>query len=170
MAPIKVGVFGMNGRMGRLVCSAIREAPGLTLTAGVGSGESREPLAEASVLVDFTHPDAVMDNIQWGISRGQHLVVGTTGIDEDRLATIRSWLASAPDVGVIVVTNFCISGMLAMRFAAQAARHFHDVEIVDLHHKGKADAPSGSALRTAQMIEAARDLAAARPEVHSIRL
>jgi 4-hydroxy-tetrahydrodipicolinate reductase len=156
--------------MGREVCRSIDAAPDLTLVAGVGSGDPRDCLDAASVLVDFTRPDSVMGNIQWGIEHGMSVVVGTSGLGEGEFATIREWLADASAVGVIVVPNFCISAALAMRFAALAAPHFEAVEIIDMAHRAKKYSPSGTAVRTAQMIEQARGVSAGTPKVHSIRL
>jgi 4-hydroxy-tetrahydrodipicolinate reductase len=170
MAPITVGVLGARGRMGREVCNAIDAAPELTLVGGVSSGDSRDVLGPATVLVDFTRPDSVMGNIRWGVTHGMNVVVGTSGVGEGELATISEWLSRAPTVGVIVVPNFCISAVLAMRFAALAAPHFESAEIIDLAHRAKKDAPSGTAVRTAQMIEAARGVPVGTTKVHSIRL
>lgn len=156
--------------MGREVCSAIDAAPDLTLVAGVGSGDSRDVLGPATVLVDFTSPDSVMDNIRWGVTHGMNVVVGTSGVGEAELATISEWLSGSPPVGVMVVPNFCISAVLAMRFAALAAPHFESAEILDLAHRAKKDSPSGTAVRTGQMIEAARGAPAGTTKVHSIRL
>jgi 4-hydroxy-tetrahydrodipicolinate reductase len=97
-----------------------------------------------------------MDNLEWCISRGLHCVVGTTGFDEDRLRLVRDWVAAAPSVGVLIAPNFGIAAVLMMRFAAQAAPHFDSVEIVELHHPNKVDAPSGTARRTAELVAAAR--------------
>lgn len=152
-----MGVLGAGGKMGSLVCQTIHEAPDMILVAAIGSGESRDPLRQASVLVDFTHPDFVMDNIRWGVTHGVHMVVGTSGLDDGRLAKVRTWLDDVPGIGVMVVPNFSISAVLAMNFAAKAARHFDSVEIIDFAHRSKAEAPSSIALRTAQMVAAARD-------------
>jgi 4-hydroxy-tetrahydrodipicolinate reductase len=154
---MKVGVLGANGRMGSQVCRAVDAADGLELVAQVDAGEDREPLRAADVVVDFTTPAAVMDNLKWCIDAGRHVVVGTTGFDEGRLDTVRSWLAERPDVGVLVAPNFGIGAVLLMRFAAEAAPYFDSVEIIELHHPDKIDAPSGTARRTAQLIAAARD-------------
>ena len=106
--------------------------------------------------MDFTHPDAVMDNLEFCIGHGIHAVVGTTGFDADRLATVEAWLAEAPEVGVLIAPNFSIGAVLMMRFAAAAAPFFESVEVVELHHPDKVDAPSGTARRTAELIAAAR--------------
>jgi 4-hydroxy-tetrahydrodipicolinate reductase len=153
---IAVGDLGARGRMGSEVCRAVEEADGLELVAAVDAGDDREPLRAASVVVDFTTPDAVLDNVRWCIDAGVHAVVGTTGFDEDKLATVRGWLADAPGVGVLVAPNFGIGAVLLMKFAAEAARWFESVEIIELHHPRKADAPSGTARRTAELIAAAR--------------
>ena len=170
MAQITVGVLGARGRMGREVCTAVDAAPDLTLVGGVGSGDSRDVLSAATVLVDFTRPDSVMDNIRWGLTHGMNVVVGTSGVGEGELATISEWLSGAPPVGIIVVPNFCVSAVLAMQFAAAAAPHFESAEIIDLAHRGKVDSPSGTAVRTGQMIEAARGAPVGTTKVHSIRL
>ena len=107
--------------------------------------------------MDFTHPDVVMDNLEHCIRSGIHAVVGTTGFDAERLATLESWLRDAPGVGVLVAPNFSIGAILMMRFAAVAAPFYTSVEVVELHHPDKADAPSGTARRTAELIAAARD-------------
>ena len=151
-----VGVLGARGRMGQAVCAAVSGADDLELVATVGSGDPLTALSEATVVVDFTTPDAVMDNLKWCVESGKHAVVGTTGFDAERLASVRTWLADAPEVGVLVAPNFGIGAVLSMRFAAAAAPFFESVEIVELHHPGKIDAPSGTARRTAEMIAASR--------------
>lgn len=155
---INVGVLGARGKVGSQICTAVSDAPDLELVAGIDAGE---PIAElsasgAQVVVDFTHPDVVMGNLEYCIKQGIHAVVGTTGFDEDRLDTLRGWLADAPEVGVLIAPNFSIGAILMMRFAAQAAAFYESVEIVELHHPTKADAPSGTARRTAELIAAAR--------------
>ncbi|HWA67366.1 MAG TPA: 4-hydroxy-tetrahydrodipicolinate reductase [Mycobacteriales bacterium] len=152
----KVGVLGAKGRMGAEVCRAVEAASDLTLVAAVDVGDPRDPLTAAEVVVDFTTPAAVMDNLAWCIERGLHCVVGTTGFDEDRLATLRRRLDDAPSVGVLVAPNFGIAAVLMMRFAAVAAPYFDSVEIIELHHPNKVDAPSGTARRTAELIAEAR--------------
>jgi 4-hydroxy-tetrahydrodipicolinate reductase len=112
--------------------------------------------AGAEVVVDFTTPDAVMDHVHWAIDQGINMVVGTSGFTESRYERIRQWLSRRPDLGVIVVPNFAIGAVLMMEFAARAARHFTSVEIIELHHPNKVDAPSGTAQRTAEVIAAAR--------------
>ncbi|HEY6278265.1 MAG TPA: 4-hydroxy-tetrahydrodipicolinate reductase [Streptosporangiaceae bacterium] len=153
---IKVGVLGAKGRMGSQVCQAVAAADGLTLAAGVDQGDDRAALTGCDVVVDFTHPGAVMDNLHWCISQGLATVVGTSGFDEGRVEQVRQWLAAAPGIRALVVPNFSIGAVLMMRFAAQAARFFESAEIIELHHAAKVDAPSGTASRTASLIAAAR--------------
>jgi 4-hydroxy-tetrahydrodipicolinate reductase len=153
---VKVGVLGAKGRMGSEVCAAIEAEDDLELVAALDLDEDRGPLTDAQVVVDFTTPDAVMDNLQWCISHGLHCVVGTTGFDDTRLDQVRAWLADSPSVSVLIAPNFGIAAVLMMRFAAMAAPHFDSVEIVELHHPHKIDAPSGTARRTAKMIAEAR--------------
>jgi len=153
---IKVGVLGARGRVGSEVCRAVDGADDLKLVAGVGSDDTLDPLSVADVVVDFTRPDVVMDNLRWCIGRGLHCVVGTTGFDDGRLEEVRRMLAEAPGVGVLVAPNFSVGAVLMTRFAATAAPFYESVEIVELHHPDKADAPSGTARRTAELVAAAR--------------
>ena len=156
--PIRVGVLGARGRMGQQVCQAVDAAADLELVAMVDAGDWLFSVADAGaqVLVDFTHPDVVMDNVRFAIDQGIHAVVGTTGFTDERLATVREWLADAPQLGVLVAPNFGIGAVLSMKFAQLAARYYDSAEVVELHHPGKADAPSGTAVRTAELIAAAR--------------
>jgi 4-hydroxy-tetrahydrodipicolinate reductase len=145
--------------MGQQVCAAVDAAEDLDLVAMVDAGDWLFSVADAGaqVLVDFTHPDVVMDNVRFAVDQGIHAVVGTTGFTAERLATIREWLADAPPgVGVLIAPNFGIGAVLSMRFAQLAAPFYDSAEIVELHHPGKADAPSGTALRTAEVIAEAR--------------
>lgn len=160
---IKVGVLGAKGRMGGEVCRAVAGAWDMDLAAAVDIGDSRDPLAEVDVVVDFTHPQAVMDNLRWCVAHRRNTVVGTSGFGGDRLAAVRSWLGGAPEVRVLVVPNFSIGAVLMMRFASLAARFFESAEIVELHHPGKADAPSATAARTASVVGSARQGAGLGP-------
>jgi 4-hydroxy-tetrahydrodipicolinate reductase len=155
---IKVGVLGARGKVGSEVCRAVEAADGLALVAAVDVGDDIEALVSsgAEVVVDFTRPDVVMDNLEFCVDHGIHAVVGTTGFDDDRLATLRGWLEGSPRTGVLVAPNFSIGAILMMRFAAVAAPFYESVEVVELHHPDKVDAPSGTARRTAQLIAAAR--------------
>jgi 4-hydroxy-tetrahydrodipicolinate reductase len=142
--------------MGAEVCRAVEAADDLTLGAALDLGDDRTPAEGADVAVDFTHPDAVLDNLAWCIEHGLHVVVGTTGFSDERLDQVRSLLAERPEVGVLVAANFSIGAVLMMHFAAQAAAFYESAEIVELHHPNKADAPSGTAATTARRIAAAR--------------
>ncbi len=153
---IKVGVLGARGRVGSEVCRAVERADDLTLVAAIGSADALDSLALADVVVDFTRPDVVMANLRWCIGRGIHCVVGTTGFDEARLEELRVELGDDPRVGVVVAPNFSIGAVLMMRFAATAAPFYESVEIVELHHPDKADAPSGTSRRTAEVVANAR--------------
>ncbi len=153
---MRVGVFGVYGRMGGEVCRAVTMAPDLDLVAGLDVGDSRDEAKRAEVIVDFTHPDGVMDNIKWCIDQGVHVVVGTTGFDESRLGQVQQWLGDNPKVGVLIAANFSIGAVLMMHFAAVAARHYDSVEIIELHHPTKVDAPSGTAVSTAKRIAKVR--------------
>jgi len=155
---LRVGVIGARGRMGSEVCLAVDAAADLDLVAAVGLGDWLFSLADAGsqVAVDFTHPDAVMEHVRFCVDQHIHAVVGTSGLTEERLNTIREWLAVKPDLGVIVVPNFAIGAVLATRFARQAARFFESAEIIEMHHAGKADAPSGTAYCSAQAIAQTR--------------
>ncbi|MCW2766393.1 MAG: dihydrodipicolinate reductase [Nocardioides sp.] len=162
---IKVGVLGARGKVGSEVCRAVEEADGVELVAVVDVGDKIEDLVTSGteVVVDFTHPDVVMANLEFCIGHGIHAVVGTTGFDENRLATLRGWLAGAPTTGVLIAPNFSVGAILMMRFAAVAAPFYESVEVVELHHPDKADAPSGTARRTAELIAAARRAAGLGP-------
>src|SRR6267154_1917358 len=153
---VKVGVLGAKGRMGSEVCRLVAATADTDLVAAVDVGDSRDALAGCDVVVDFTHPGVVMDNLHWCVLHDLDVVVGTSGFGEDRLDEVRGWLAEHPDVRVLVVPNFSVGAILMMRFAAQAARFFPSAEVIELHHGNKADAPSGTALRTASMIATAR--------------
>jgi 4-hydroxy-tetrahydrodipicolinate reductase len=140
--------------MGSEVVRAVSAASDLSLGPAYDVGDELD-LTGVDVAVDFTHPDSVMGNLEACIAAGVHAVVGTTGFDDARLAQVRQWLTGT-DVGVLVAPNFGIAAVLMMRFAAEAARFFDSVEIVELHHARKADAPSGTATRTAQLVAEAR--------------
>ena len=152
----RVAVFGARGRMGAEVCRAVEAADGLELVAGIDLGDDRAEAESADVVVDFTHPDVVLDNLSWCIEHGIHAVVGTTGFTEARLQQLREKLADQPHVGVLVAANFSIGAVLMMHFAEQAAAFYESVEIIELHHPNKADAPSGTAIETARKIATAR--------------
>lgn len=161
MTVTKVGVLGARGKVGTAICDAVREADDMELVAEIDQGDALQSLVDsgAEVVVDFTHPDVVMDSLEFCIANGIHAVVGTTGFTEERLETLRGWLATNPGVGVLVAPNFAIGAILMMSFARQAARFYESVEVIELHHPNKVDAPSGTAARTARLIGEARSAA-----------
>jgi len=155
---IKVAVLGAKGRMGQTTVDAVNAAPDLDLVAAVDLGDSLETLVNsgAQVVVDFTHPDSVMSNLEFAINHGINVVVGTTGFDEAKLTQVKGWLAANTGVGALIAPNFGLGAVLMMQFAAQASKYFESVEIIELHHPNKVDAPSGTAARTAELITEAR--------------
>jgi 4-hydroxy-tetrahydrodipicolinate reductase len=164
---VRVGVLGARGKVGREVCRAVEAAADLDLVARVDTAEGDDSWDDlvssgAQVVVDFTHPNVVMDNLRLCVQHGIHAVVGTTGFDDERLAQLRTWLEGSA-TGVLVAPNFSIGAVLMMRFAAEAAPFYESVEIVELHHPDKADAPSGTARRTASLVAAARRQAGSGP-------
>ena len=162
---INVAVLGARGRMGSEVVKAVEAAEGLALVAALDMGDSLEQLkgSAAHVVVDFTTPDSVMANLEFLIDNGINVVVGTTGFDDSKLATVKGWLAANPSVGVLIAPNFAIGAVLMMEFAAKAARYFESAEIIELHHPNKVDAPSGTAARTAELMSQARKEAGLAP-------
>ena len=153
---IKVGVLGAKGRMGSEVVKAVSAANDMQLHAAVDLGDSLDSLIGADVVVDFTNPDGVMKNLEFLINHDINAVVGTTGFDAGKMAKLEGLLASHPKVGVFIAPNFAIGAVLMMEFAKQAAPYFESVEIIELHHPNKVDAPSGTAARTAELINQAR--------------
>jgi 4-hydroxy-tetrahydrodipicolinate reductase len=141
----------------------VRDAPDTELSAVVDQGDALDSLLGSDVVVDFTHVAAVMDNLRWCVGHGLNVVVGTSGFGDERLAELRSWVDTTPGSRVLVAPNFSVGAVLMMRFAAQAARFFESTEIIELHHAGKMDAPSGTALRTAALIAGARAKAGLGP-------
>ncbi|WP_049651679.1 4-hydroxy-tetrahydrodipicolinate reductase [Kitasatospora sp. MY 5-36] len=163
---LRVAVIGARGRIGSEAVKAVEAAPDLELVATLGRGSNLEELTEAGaqVVVELTHPDSVMGNLDFCLHHGIHVVTGTTGWTDERLATVRGWLDEAPELGLLIAPNFSIGAILGMKFSQIAARYFESVEVVELHHDRKADAPSGTATRTAQLIAAARAEAGRPPQ------
>lgn len=166
---IRVAVIGASGRMGSEAVRAVDGAAGLSLVGAYGSGDDLGDLGGAEVAVELTVPTASPGNVAHCVERGVHVVVGTTGWDDTRLETLRGQLADAPPatsgagVGVLIAPNFAIGALLMMSFAAKAAPFFESVEVIELHHPAKVDAPSGTAARTAAMIGRARSEAGCAP-------
>jgi 4-hydroxy-tetrahydrodipicolinate reductase len=167
---IRVGVLGAGGRMGRTVAAAVDAVDDLQLVASVDTtdGPGAEPArhlvaAKPQVAVDFTTPDAVLGSLEVLVGAGVHCVVGTTGLGDEQLDLVRGWLAAAPGVGVLVAPNFALGAVLMMRFARLAAPYYESVEVVELHHPDKVDAPSGTARLTARQVAQARQAAGLGP-------
>jgi len=153
-----VGVLGAKGRMGAEVVRAVSESTDCEIVAQLDLGDSLDALltSKAEVIVDFTTPDSVMSNLEFVISHGIHAVVGTTGFTDERIATLKTLQAKHPLVGVLIAPNFALGAVLMMQFSKQAAKFFESVEIVELHHPNKVDAPSGTSARTAELIAQSR--------------
>lgn len=165
MSKLRVAVLGAGGRIGSEAVRAVEAAEDMELVAALGRGDKLETLVEtgAQVAVELTTPASVMDNLEFCVRHKIHAVVGTTGWTEDRLAQLNSWLSASPETGVLIAPNFSIGAVLTMKFAQLAAPYFESVEVVELHHPNKVDAPSGTATRTAQLIAAARAEAGSAP-------
>ena len=155
---MRTAVLGAKGKVGATMVAGVENADDLTFTAGVDAGDSLSALVDSDTeaVIDFTHPSVVMDNLKFLIDNGIHAVVGTTGFTDERLDQVREWLSAKPDVSVLIAPNFAIGAVLSMHFAQQAAKYFESVEVIELHHPQKADAPSGTAARTARLIAEAR--------------
>jgi 4-hydroxy-tetrahydrodipicolinate reductase len=153
---LRVAVLGAYGAMGKAMSDAIDATEDLYVAARLGREDSRAALDGVDVALDLTHPDAVMANVAECLRRDVHVVVGTSGIDLDRQHRIEQMAGAHPEVGVLVVPNFSIGAVLMMRFAAEAAPYFESAEIIELHRANKPDAPSGTAVRTAELIDEAR--------------
>ncbi|WP_168581762.1 4-hydroxy-tetrahydrodipicolinate reductase [Gephyromycinifex aptenodytis] len=154
---IAVAVIGAQGRMGRTVCEAVQDAPDMQLVGRFDAGDDLGDLGGAQVAVEFSIPDAAPANLAHCLKHGVHVVVGTTGWDESRLQAVKDQLAEAPaGTGVLIAPNFALGAVLMMAFARQAARFYESVEVIELHHPEKVDAPSGTATRTAELIAQAR--------------
>lgn len=169
---MRVGVLGAKGKVGATMVGAVQAAEDLTLSAEVDAGDPLRLLTEGhtEVAIDFTHPDVVMGNVEFLIAHGIHAVVGTTGFTADRLQQVKSWLAEKPHTSVLIAPNFAIGAVLSMHFAKQAAPFFASAAVIELHHPHKADAPSGTAIRTAKLIAEARKGLPSNPDATSSSL
>ena len=169
---MRVGVLGAKGKVGAAMVQGVERAEDLTFSVGVDVGDSLNLFTDSKtdVVIDFTHPDVVMNNLKFLIDNGIHAVVGTTGFTPERLAQVEAWLKDKPGVSVLIAPNFAIGAVLCMQFAKQAARFFESVEVIELHHPHKADAPSGTAARTAELIAEARKGLPPNPDATSTGL
>ena len=168
---MRVGVLGAKGKVGSTMVSAVQAAEDLVLSAEVDEGDPLSLLTEGDteVVIDFTHPDVVMGNLEFLIGNGIHAVVGTTGFTQERLDQVQSWLGDN-GTSVLIAPNFAIGAVLSMHFAKQAAPFFDSAEVIELHHPHKADAPSGTAARTAKLIAEARKGLPPNPDATSTGL
>lgn len=169
---MRVGVLGAKGKVGSTMVAAVQAAEDLTLSAEVDAGDPLSLLTDGGTeaVIDFTHPDVVMGNLEFLVRNGIHAVVGTTGFTAERLAQVREWLVDSPGTSVLIAPNFAIGAVLSMHFAKQAARFFDSAEVIELHHPHKADAPSGTATRTAKLIAEARKGLPPNPDATSTSL
>lgn len=169
---MRVGVLGAKGKVGTAMCAAVEAAADLTLSAEVDAGDPLSGFTDTGTeaVIDFTHPDVVMKNLEFLIVNGIHAVVGTTGFTDERLAQVTQWLAKSPGTGVLIAPNFAIGAVLSMHFAQKAAPYFESAEVIELHHPQKADAPSGTATRTAKLIAEARKGLPPNPDATSTGL
>lgn len=155
---MKVAVLGAKGRMGTEAVAAINAATDLTLSAALDIEDSLDKLIQTGteIIVDFTTPDSVMKNLEFAINNGIHVVVGTTGFDDKKIGHLKTLLSKQPKVGALIAPNFGLGAVLMMQFSQTAAKYFESAEIIEMHHANKIDAPSGTAVRTAEMITGAR--------------
>lgn len=169
---MRVGVLGARGKVGSTMCAAVRNADDMALSAEVDAGDSLAMFTDndTEVVIDFTHPDVVMNSLEFLIDNGVHAVVGTTGFTDERISQVESWLAARPGTGVLIAPNFAIGAVLSMYFAQKAAPYFESVEVIELHHPHKADAPSGTSTRTAKLIAEARKGLPPNPDATSTGL
>lgn len=173
-APLKVAVIGASGRMGAEAVKAVGSATDMELVAALGRGDKLESILEAGAthIVDLSVPASTEENVRFAVEHGIHAVVGTTGWDDAKRASLEELLVANPGTGVLIAPNFALGSVLASAFAATAARYFESVEIIELHHPNKVDAPSGTAVRTAELIAAERAAAgvAASPDATETQL
>ena len=153
---ISVAILGASGRMGSLTRDLEDADPNLKLHAALGSSSDLNMMLGADVVVDFTLPDASPKMVNFAIENDLKIVVGTSGWSEVKLSSLAKQLSEHPKAGVVVVPNFSIGSMLLQRFSAEAAKHFGSVEIIEAHHAGKIDSPSGTAIATAEKIAASQ--------------
>ena len=150
----KVAVLGAAGRMGSEAVRAVNTSADMDLVAALGRGDDLQELVDAGaeIVIDLTVPESSEANVRFAVEHGMHAVVGTTGWTPERLDSLRELLAEHPEVGVLIAPNFAIGSILATEFAAKAARYFESVEIIEIHHQNKVDAPSGTAVHTARTV------------------
>lgn len=151
-----VAVAGARGRLGSLVCDVVDELPGFELVARLGSASDPDEGAAARILVDVSHPDASPAIVERALEHGQRVIVGTSGWSAERLESLHERVRTTPGAGVIVVPNFSLGSVLGTALARIAAPYFDAIEVIEAHHPGKVDSPSGTAVRTAELMAEAR--------------
>ena len=149
---ISVAILGASGRMGRLTKELVDSDANLKLHVAMDSSSAHQEMLGADVVIDFTNLEASEELVRFAVQSGMKVVVGTSGWSESKLAELEKLLAENSSAAVVVVPNFSIGSMLLQRFAAEAAAHFQSIEIIEAHHAGKLDSPSGTAIRTAEQI------------------
>lgn len=154
---ISVAVSGATGRLGEFVCGIVEDHPDFELTARLSSASPADEGADASVLFDVTHPDVSPAIVERALRRGQRVIIGTSGWSAERLDGLRAVVEELPGAAVLVVPNFSLGSVLGTMLSTIAARHFDSIEIIEAHHAGKVDSPSGTAVRTAELVAQARD-------------
>jgi len=152
----RVAIVGAAGRLGRLATRLVEQSDDFELHAAVGSADPIELIAGAGVVLDVTTPAVSLSVVEAALSHGIPVLIGTSGWTADRLATLEARLRGLPELGVVVVPNFSLGSAIATWLATLAAPYFDSIEIVEAHHAGKTDSPSGTAIRTAELIAAAR--------------
>ena len=152
----RVAVVGANGRMGTLASRIVEQTDGFELVAKLGSGDGLAPLRDADLVVDFTVPQVSPGIVQEAVSNGASVLVGTSGWTQERIAPVATMVTANPELAAVFVPNFSIGSVLATQFSALAAKYFESIEIIEAHHEAKVDSPSGTAIRTAELIGAAR--------------
>ena len=152
----KVAVVGANGRMGSLIARIVEQEPGLELVASMNSSSSLEEMLAADLVVDVTRPDVSADVVEFAVQHGRKVLVGTSGWSAERIQGLSGALAAAPEAGVIIIPNFSLGSVLATRLSMVASRFYDSIEILEAHHAGKVDSPSGTAVRTAALMAKAR--------------
>ncbi|MGV8913683.1 MAG: 4-hydroxy-tetrahydrodipicolinate reductase [Rhodoglobus sp.] len=153
----KVAVVGASGRMGKFISGVVDAADDFSLIASLNSRSDLSEVLEADIVVDVTEPSVSPSVVDYATSHGKSVLVGTSGWSEDRIQSVRSSLGERPEIGVIFIPNFSLGSALATSFAASAARYFDSIEIIESHHAGKVDSPSGTAVRTAELMADARN-------------
>jgi 4-hydroxy-tetrahydrodipicolinate reductase len=152
-----VAVVGATGTMGRLVSRLIGESPDFEVVASLSSASPLAQMEEAELVVDVTRPEVSPRVVEHAVAAGLNVLVGTSGWSGERISALGRTLERSPDVGVVIVPNFSIGSALVSAFSAMAARFYDSIEIVEAHHAGKVDSPSGTAVRTAELIGVARE-------------